>query len=56
MIGMSKSISPPNIAAPGEALSTVWWVGGMAHAASDRRTSLELTESAISISAVHNMS
>ncbi len=54
---MSKSISCPNIAAPGEALSTVWWVKKMGHAASDRKTSMSLgfTELAISISAMLNM-
>jgi hypothetical protein len=54
---MLKSMSCPNIAAPGEALSTVLWIERMAHAASDRKTlmSLGFTELPISISAVHNM-
>jgi hypothetical protein len=54
---MSKSMSHENIAAPGEALSTVWWVEQTAPAASDRNTSksLDFTELAISISAVHNI-
>jgi hypothetical protein len=30
---MSKSISPPNIAAPGEAFNTVWYVEQIAYAA-----------------------
>jgi hypothetical protein len=53
---MLKSISYPNIAAPDEALSTVWWVEQKAHAASDRKNlmSLGFTELAISISAVPN--
>jgi hypothetical protein len=57
MNGMSKSMSHPNIAAPGEALSTVWWVEQMAHAASDKKMSMSLgfTELAILISAVFNM-
>ncbi len=41
-------MSRPNIAAPGEALSTVWQVEQMAYA-------VGFTKSAISISAVHNM-
>jgi hypothetical protein len=32
MNGMSNSISHPNIAAPGEAFNTVWWVEPTAHA------------------------
>jgi hypothetical protein len=54
---MLKSKSHPNIAAPGEALSTVWWVEQMAYAASDRKMlmTLEFTESAILSSAVHNL-
>jgi hypothetical protein len=54
---MSKSMSRPNIAALGEAFSTVWWVEQMVHAASDRKTlvSLGFTELVILISAVHNM-
>jgi hypothetical protein len=57
MNGMLKSISHPNIAAPGETCSTVWWVEQMTHAASDRKTSMSLgfTELPVSISAVHNM-
>ncbi len=54
---MSKSMSPPNIAAPGEALSTVWWVEQMAHAVSDKKTSmsLALTPLVIFSSAVRSM-
>jgi hypothetical protein len=37
---ISKRMSHPNIAAPDEALSTVWGVEQMAHAASDRKTSM----------------
>ncbi len=57
MNGMSKSMSHLNIAVPGEALSTVWWIEQMAYAGSDRKTLLSLgfTELAISISAVCNM-
>ncbi len=32
MYGMSNNISRPNIAEPGEALSSVWYVEQMAHA------------------------
>ncbi len=57
MNGISKSMSRPNIAAPGEALSTVWLVEQMAHAASDRKTSMSLgfAESAVLISVVRSM-
>jgi hypothetical protein len=57
MHGMSKSISCPNIAAPGEAFNTVWWVEPMAHVASAKKMlmSLVLTNSAISSSAVRSM-
>jgi hypothetical protein len=57
MNGVSNNISCPNIAAPGEALSTVWWVEQMAHAASDKKTSMSFgfTISAISSSDVRNM-
>jgi hypothetical protein len=57
MNGMSKIMSHPNIAAPAEALSTVWWVEQMAHVACDRMMlkSLDFTEFAISISDVRNM-
>ncbi len=57
MNGISKSNSCPNIAAPSEALSTVWWIEQITHAASDRKLlmSLGFTELAISIPAVHNM-
>jgi hypothetical protein len=50
-------MSHPNIAAPGEAFNTVWWVEQMAHAASDKKTlmSLAFTNSAILSSAVHSM-
>jgi hypothetical protein len=39
-----------NIAALGEALSTVWWVEQMAHAASDRKTSVSLAFTNLAIS------
>ena len=39
---ISKSMSHPNIAAPGEAFNNVWLVEQMAHAASDKKTSLSL--------------
>ena len=57
MNGMSKIMSRPNIAAPGEAFSTVWEVEQMAHTASDKKTSMSLafTNSAILSSAVMNM-
>ncbi len=57
MNGMSNNISHPNIAAPGEALSTVWWVERMAHAASDKKMSMSLgfTISAILSLDVRNM-
>ncbi len=54
---MSNNISRPNIAAPGETLSTVWQVERTAHAASNKKTSMSLafTVSAILSSDVHNM-
>jgi hypothetical protein len=57
MNGMSKSMSHPNIAAPGEAFSTGWWVEQMAHTMSDKKTSMSLafTNSAISSLAVRSM-
>jgi hypothetical protein len=57
MNGMSNSISCPNIAAPGEAFTTVWWVEGMAYAASAKKMSmsLALTDSAVLSLAVHSM-
>ena len=57
MNGMSNNISHPNIATPGEAFSTVWWVQQTAHAAYDKKTSMSLgfTVLAISNSDVHNM-
>ncbi len=57
MNGMSNRISHPNIAAPGEAFNTVWWVKRMAHAASAKKmlTSLALTDLAISSLAVCSM-
>ena len=57
MNGMSKSMSCQNIASLGEALSIVWWVEQMAHAASDRKMLMSLcfTGSAILISAVCNV-
>ncbi len=57
MNGMLNSISCPNIAAPGAAFSTVWWVEQMAHAASDKKMlmTLALTNLAILSSAVHSM-
>jgi hypothetical protein len=50
MNGVSNSISHPNIAAPGEALSTVWWVEQTAHAASDRKISMSLVFTYLAIS------
>ncbi len=57
MNGMSNSISCPNIAAPGEALSTVWYVKGTAYAASDKKTSMSLAFTVLAIlsSDVRNM-
>jgi hypothetical protein len=57
MNGVSKSMSHPNIAAPGEAFSAVWWVKQMAHAVSDKKMlmSLALTDLAISSSVVRSM-
>ena len=57
MNGILNSMSLPNIAAPSEALSIVWSIEQMAHAASDRKMlmSLGFTELAISISAVHSL-
>ncbi len=54
---MSYSISCPNIYAPCEAFSTVWWVEQKAHAASDKKISisLALNNSAISSLAVQSM-
>jgi hypothetical protein len=39
---MSNSTLHPNIAVPGEAFNTLWWVEQMAHAASDKKTSMSL--------------
>ncbi len=57
MNGMLKSMFLPNIAAPGEAFSTVWYVEQMTHAASDKKTlmSLAFTNLVVSSSAVRNM-
>jgi hypothetical protein len=54
---MSKSMSHPNIAAPGEAFNTVWYVEQIAHAALSMNVSMSAgsTESAISSSEVHIM-
>jgi hypothetical protein len=54
---MSNSISHPNIAAPGKASNTEWWVEEMAHAAPAKKMfmSLVLTGSAILILAVSSM-
>ena len=54
---MSNSIPHPNIAAPGEAFNTVWWVEQMAHAASAKKMSMSLALAnwAISSLAVHSM-
>ncbi len=56
MNGRPQSISCPNIAALGEALSTVWWIEQMAHAVSHRKIlmSLGFTELSISLSALCN--
>jgi len=48
---MSNNISRPNIAEPGEALSTVWYVEQMAHAASCIYASMSL---AVTVSAISN--
>jgi len=55
MNGMSKSMSRPNIAAPGEAFNTVWYVEWLAHSALLMNVSMsaEWTESAMSNSEVH---
>jgi hypothetical protein len=53
MNGMPKSISCPNIAAPGEALSTVQWVEPMAYAASDGKTSMLLGFTELALSMPH---
>ncbi len=52
--GMSKSMSCPKMAAPGEALSTVWWGERMTYAALSRKTLMSsgVNELAISNSAV----
>ncbi len=54
MNGMLKSMSHPNIAAPGEAFSTVWYVEQIAHAALSMKVSMSAgsTDSAMSISEV----
>jgi hypothetical protein len=57
MNGMLKSTFHLIIAAPNEAFSMVWQVEQMAHAASDKKTSMSLafTNLAISSSVVRNM-
>ncbi len=54
MNGMSKSISRPKIAAPGEAFNTVWYDEWIAHAALSMNVSMSAgsTDSAMSISEV----
>ena len=54
MNGTSKSMSRPNIAAPGEAFNTVWYVERIAHAAQSMNVSMSAgaTDSAMSISEV----
>ncbi len=54
MNGMSKSISHPNIAAPGEAFYTVWYDEQIAHSALSMNVSMSAgsTDSAMSISEV----
>ena len=54
---MSKSISRPNIAAPGEAFNTVWYVEQIAHAALSMNVSMSAgsTESTMSNSEVRIM-
>jgi hypothetical protein len=54
MNGMSKSISCPKIAAPGEAFNTVWYVEQIAHAALLMNVSISAvsTDLAMSISEV----
>jgi len=51
---MSKSMSRPNIAAPGEAFNTVWYAEQIAHAALSINASMSAgsTESAMSSSDV----
>jgi hypothetical protein len=51
---MSKSMSHPKIAAPGEVFSTVWYVERIVHAALSMNVSMSagLTDSAMSISEV----
>jgi hypothetical protein len=57
MNGMLKSMSHPNIAAPGEAFNTVWYVEQIAHAALSMNVSMSAgsTESAMSSSEVRIM-
>jgi hypothetical protein len=57
MNGMLKSMSHPNIAAPGDVLCTVCYVEQIAYATSDKKTSISLvfTNSAISSLYVRNM-
>ena len=54
MNGMLKSISRQKIAAPGEAVNTVWYVEQIAHAALSINVSISAgsTDSAMSISEV----
>jgi hypothetical protein len=54
MKGMSKSISRPKIAAPGEVFNTVWYDEQIAHAALSMKVSMSAvsTVSAMSISEV----
>ncbi len=44
MNGMSNSIYHPNIAAPGEAFDSVWWVEQMANAASAKKISMSINK------------
>ncbi len=54
---MSNSMSCPSITAPGETISTVWWVEQMAHAASDKKMLMPLALIVLAIlsSAVRSM-
>ncbi len=54
---MLKNMSPPNIAAPGEAFNTVCYVEQIVHAALSMNVSMTAgsTESAMSSSEVHIM-
>jgi hypothetical protein len=44
MNGMSNRIYHPNIAAPGEAFNTVWWVERMANVASAKKMLMSINK------------